>query len=106
LLGIAVVVGSIAFLVARKPSVPKPAAGATSAATRSPVPDKPAPQVALDQIPPAPDDSGIKVEEDAPPTAHETTAQPGSRPRGPLPPSPPAPTSSKKKQSWREDPGF
>jgi hypothetical protein len=75
-------------------------------ANRSPVPDKPAPRVELDQIPPAPDDSGIKVEE-TPPSTHDAAKSPGVRPRGPLTPgAPAAPTSSKKKPNWREDPGF
>src|SRR5262245_50718647 len=94
LLGIALVVGGIAFFVARKPSAPKPAAGsAASMATRSPVPDKPAPRMDLEQIPAAaPDDSGIKVEETPP---SDVTTHSAPRPRGPGPAtSPPAPASS------------
>jgi serine/threonine-protein kinase len=106
LVAIALIVGGIAFFIARKPSTSKPAAPAASMANRSPVPDKPAPRVELEQIPPAaPDDSSIKVEE-TPPSDATTRMAPRPRPAGAPTSSPPAPTSSKKKASWREDPGF
>lgn len=106
LVAIALIVGGIAFFIARKPSTSKPAALAASMANRSPVPDKPAPRVELEQIPPAaPDDSSIKVEE-TPPSDATTRMAPRPRPAGAPTSSPPAPTSSKKKASWREDPGF
>jgi serine/threonine protein kinase len=107
LVAIALVVGGIAFAVARKPSGSKPAAApATSVATKSVV-EPPAPRVDLEQLPPAPTDSEIKVEDETPGT-HDATARPGGRPRvgSAAPASASAAPSGKKKSSWREDPGF
>jgi serine/threonine-protein kinase len=97
---IALVVGGIAFFVNRKPTAPKAAAPTVSAPlTRPAAPPTP---VDLNPLTPMPDDSGIKVEVE-PVTA--TPHTPGkSRPATPA--SSAAPASSKKKASWREDPGF
>jgi eukaryotic-like serine/threonine-protein kinase len=104
LAAIALVVGGIAFLVARKPAAQKAAAPAVSAAiTRPPVVDSPETRVDVSQITPVPDDSSIKVEVE--PIAVPTPHTPGkARPAAPA--SSAAPAASKKKAAWREDPGF
>ncbi|HEX6764995.1 MAG TPA: hypothetical protein VF103_05945, partial [Polyangiaceae bacterium] len=107
LVAIALVVGGIAFVIARKPEAAKPAA---APATSTPAPktaavEHPAPRTDVDSIEPLPDDSGIKVEETPP----EVTTPHGARaPRGPgpAPASSSAAPASTKKKSWREDPGF
>ncbi|HEX6277849.1 MAG TPA: serine/threonine-protein kinase [Polyangiaceae bacterium] len=103
LAGIAIVVGTIAFLIARRPSPPKPAAatGLASALTKTTAVEAPAPRV--EPTAPVSDDSGIQVEVEAP--------APATAPGRPRPAATPAsssatPASSKKKPSWREDPGF
>ena len=108
LLAIAVVVGGIAFMVARKPS-PKPTPNAaTSVLTRGAV-EQPAPRMDLNEIPtvPPPSDSGIKVEDD-PPATRDASHRPAGRPKAAsAPPASASPTNSaKKKAAWREDPGF
>jgi hypothetical protein len=108
LAGIALVVGGIAFAVARKPSEQKAAAPPAPSAvvTRAPV-EQPATPTDTFSIPAPPDDSGIKVEI-SPPDPHDPTARQAPRPRplGPAPASSSAPATSRKKASWREDPGF
>jgi eukaryotic-like serine/threonine-protein kinase len=104
LAAIALVVGGIAFLIARKPAEQKPPAAApapSAAASTAVVP--PAPAVDVEHIPPASSSgsSDIKVEDDPPSAA----PHPG-RPRPAAPVSSAAPASSKKKAAWREDPGF
>ena len=105
LAAIALVVGGIAFLIARKPAAEKPAAApAPSAAVNTAVVEPPAPRVDLEHVAPASSagSSDIKVEDDPPAAATHT-----GRPRpGATPASSAAPASSKKKQNWREDPGF
>jgi serine/threonine-protein kinase len=103
LAGIAIVVGTIAFLVARKPASSKPAAatGVASALTKTTFIEPPAPLIEQPAAP-MPDDSSIQVETEPPATANA----PG-RPRATPATAPSAtPTSSKKKPNWREDPGF
>jgi serine/threonine-protein kinase len=101
LAAIALVVGGIAFAVTRKPP---PSKTSTAASIAVPRPAEEAPRVHVDDIPtaaPTPSDSGIKVETE-PPTP---TPRGAAHPRGG-----PAPAASgaspKKKNAWREDPGF
>jgi serine/threonine protein kinase len=108
LVAIAVVVGGIAFMVARKPTAKPTPNAAGSILTRGAV-EQPAPRVDLNEIPtvPPPSDSGIKVEDD-PPAMRDATARPAGRPRAVNTTSSSAtpPSSAKKKAAWREDPGF
>jgi hypothetical protein len=105
--GVALLVGGVAFAIARKPSERKTAAPPAPSATitRPPV-EKPAPGEGV-SIPAPPDDSGIKVEI-SPPEPNEATARQAPRPRpaDPAPASSSAPATGRKKPSWREDPGF
>jgi serine/threonine-protein kinase len=101
LVAVAVVVGSITFLVTRKPSAQKPefATGMTSSIAKTTLVQPPAPTLA----PPAPDDSTIRVETDPPAAAPHAAG----KPRPSASPAASATTvSTKKKPNWREDPGF
>src|SRR5262245_30328533 len=61
LVAIALVVGGIAFAIARKPDTAKPAAApAASTAPKAAAVEQPAPHMDIDSIAPVPDDSGIK----------------------------------------------
>ena len=106
LAGIALVVGGIAFAVARKPAEQKAATPPAPSAvvTRAPI-DQPEPTGSDTLSNPPPDDSGIKVEisPPEPDAVSRQTARP--RPVGPAPASSSAP-ATRKKPSWREDPGF
>jgi cell division protein FtsN len=108
LVAIALVVGGIAFMVARKPAQ-KPMPNAAGSILTRGAGEHPAPRVDLNEIPPvpSPSDSGIKVEDD-PPAPRDATTRPAGRPKAATaPPASASPTSStKKKAAWREDPGF
>jgi hypothetical protein len=104
LAGLGLLVGGIAFAIARKPAEQKSAAPpATSATVARPI-AQPAPPVDPVSSQPVPDDSGIKVEI-TPPEAQDATTRQTARPR-PAPASSSAPAPVRKKPSWREDPGF
>jgi eukaryotic-like serine/threonine-protein kinase len=100
--------GGLAYALTRDPEPPKAAATPTAAPPAAPA--ESAPQVALDTLPveTAPSASAAPAASVADPASASSAAAPEPRARSirPVPAPPPQPSAKRKKDAWKQDPGF